>query len=110
MFLQCCVAAVKLSVESVLESLISVYENHYRDNRPLSEESVAEEFQIAINGPNVAHYDSVVLSAMSHYWGDENKKTTTSSCWHFKRKTIDDDESLVVKRLYREDSKLPFMQ
>ena len=100
-----CVAAVKFSVESVLESLISIYEHHYRDNRPLDDVSAAEEFQIAVNGPSLAHYDGVVFSAMSQYW---RKKKTAS--WNFIRQLFTGEPSSVVKRLRKECSKLPFME
>ena len=101
-----CVSALKLSVESVLESQISIYEHHFRDNRPLNDDSIAEEFQIAINGPCLAHYDSVVYHAMSQYW---DKKKTVS--WHFTKKDFSIDEpSVVLQRLKKKGSKLPFME
>ena len=48
-----CVSSVNFSDE--LESIISIYENHYRDKRPMSETGIAEEFQITITVPSLAH-------------------------------------------------------
>ena len=87
------VCAVKFSVESVLESLISVYKHHYRDDRKLNEESAAEEFQIAINGPSLARYDDVVHSAMSQYWSSKS-----NASWNFTRSHLYSGEfSTVIK-------------
>ena len=34
----------------------------------LNEESVNEEFEIAINGPNLANSDSLIKEAMNKHW------------------------------------------
>ena len=53
------VAGVKHSCESVLESFVSRYENHFDQNRNLDkEQAINEEFSIAVNGPNIAQCDS----------------------------------------------------
>ena len=41
------VYCVKQSVESVLESLVSKYENHFNQNRNMDEENINEEFGIS---------------------------------------------------------------
>ena len=51
------VASVKHSCESILESFVSKYENHFDIRRNVNEESANEEFEIAVNGPNLAHSD-----------------------------------------------------
>ena len=100
------VCAVKFSVESVLASLISVCEHHYRDDRPLNEESAAEEFQIAINGPSLARYDDVVYSTMNQYWSSKK-----NGSWNFTRSHLYSGESsTVIKRLQKVESKFPFME
>lgn len=53
------VCCVKVSGESVVESLVLIFEN---------KESTAEEFMIAINGPNLSHADVVIKEAMNSYW------------------------------------------
>ena len=41
----------------------------------MNEESVNEEFEIAVNGPNLANSDSVIKEAMNRHW--------EGGCWHF---------------------------
>ena len=53
------VCCVKVSCESVLESLVSVFENHFDPRRNMkeestTEESTTEEFVIAVNGSVLA--------------------------------------------------------
>ena len=67
------VSSVKVSCESVLES-VSKYEIHFDERRNLSEIGANEEFEIAMNGPNVANCDNVVKAAMDKYWLSKNKK------------------------------------
>ena len=50
------VASVKHSCDSILESFVSKYENGF-DIRNVNEESANEEFEIAVNGPNLANSD-----------------------------------------------------
>ena len=71
------VASVKLSCESILESFVSQYENHFDEHINVSEETANEEFLIARNGPNLAHADGVISEALDVYW--EGKP------WHFYR-------------------------
>ena len=90
-------ASVKISVESIVESMISVYENHVDGNRNLDDDSAAQEFIIAYNGPNLAHCDDIVREAMCEYW----KKGKINSNWHFvKDKGIKKylQKSLVLER------------
>ena len=61
------VASVKHSCESILESFVSKYENHFDIRRNVNEESANEEFEIAVNGPNLAHSHSVMFEAMNLY-------------------------------------------
>ena len=56
------VASVKLSCESILESFVSQYENHF-----VSEETGNEEFLIARNEPNIAYAYGVITEALDMY-------------------------------------------
>ena len=62
-----CTAAVKLSVESVVESLVSRYECHFGSARQLWEEHALKEMEIAENGPNLVNADKILYCAMSRY-------------------------------------------
>ena len=105
-----CCAAVKVSVESIVESMISVYENHFDSKRQLTEEHALEEMQIAQNGPQLAKADALLKAAMDRYW----KSKAGTNAWHFVRSgtSIRDfcsNQSKVVARKLRQASKLPFM-
>ena len=43
----------------------------------MSKEGANEDFEIASNGPNITHYDSVVKEAMEDYL------SAKKSSWHF---------------------------
>ena len=102
-------SAVKHSCESVLESFVSRYENHFDARRPTNEETANEEFEIACNGPNLANSDGVVCEAMDSYW---RKK---GSHWHFFRTSVleklnrYEGESEVLNRMIKTKNNLPFM-
>ncbi len=63
-----CVAAASMSVESVIGSMVSIYENRNNKFRPILEERAVLEMNIAINGPDLAHCDSVIQLSMTEYW------------------------------------------
>ena len=44
-----------------------MYENHFDIIRNTNEKSTNEEFEIAVNGPNLAHCDSVVKEAVDNF-------------------------------------------
>ena len=102
------VCCVKQSCESVLESLVSQYENHFNSNRNMGEDNVNEEFFISVNGPNLAHCNSVIEEAMDKYWKRKD--------WHFYRTSQTDylkdfdGDSKVLNRFFNEKSKFPFME
>ena len=52
-------ASLLISVESVVESWISTMEHHASQRRTLGEMLLHEEMVITINGPSLAHCDSV---------------------------------------------------
>ena len=60
-------AAVKISVESVVESLVSRYETHFDTNRQFKEIHALDEMIIAENGPDIVHADKLLRSAMAKH-------------------------------------------
>ena len=103
MQISCC-AAVKLSTESVLESKVGIFERHFHKGRPLKEPQMIAEMEVATNGPTLVEADNILETAMKNYFDGGR--------WHFvKRCDIRDygQESLVLKRLKSEKSKLTFM-
>ena len=110
MIMECmAVSAVKHSCESVLESYVSMYENHFDSRRNTEEDGTNEEFTIATNVPNLANSDSVIKEAMDDYWKERGGE------WHFFRKSVLEKlksykgNSEVLNRLLSTPSKLPFM-
>ena len=63
-----CCAAVKVSVESVVESLVSRCESHFNKNRSLDEINAMDEMLIAENGATIFKANSVLSAAMTNYW------------------------------------------
>ena len=58
-------AAVKVSVESVVETIVSQYEIHFYKNRGLNEENAMQEMTIAENGPLIFKANSVLFAEMN---------------------------------------------
>ena len=51
---------------------MSRYENHFDARRSTDEETSNQEFEIAVNGPSLAHCDTVVREAMDNYWREKS--------------------------------------
>ena len=72
--------AVNQSSESMLESSVSRFENHFDMRKPTNEDTFNEQFEIAINGPNLSNCDAVVGEALDLFWGEKE-----GYYWHFFR-------------------------
>ena len=69
------VASVKISVESIVESFISVYNIHNSKIRPIKEETAEDEMMIHLNGPQLGEADDTLTDALDlHFNGGP---------WHF---------------------------
>ena len=78
------VAVMNVGVESVCESWVSVWEQHNSPVRGLLDQQRLEgEVLTSINGPDVAHCDSIVKEAMKSFWG--KSKNVTHRGGHFVR-------------------------
>ena len=66
--------SVKHSCESILEPFVSIYENLFDIRRPTAAKSTNEEFEVAVNGPNLAHGDSVIKESMDINWASRGGK------------------------------------
>lgn len=99
-----------MSVESVVESLVSRYEHHFNSSRQPLEDNALNEMIIAENGPLLHHADIILEKSMDKYWDEHS----TNGKWHFMRETADirsytGGASKVVGKLLEEKSKLSFM-
>ena len=72
-------ACVKISVESVVETLVSRYENHFTSSRQLAEENSLDEMIISENGPALHNPDNLLDRAMNRYWAENSE----NGKWHF---------------------------
>ena len=72
------------------------------------EDIVNEEFFLAVNGPNLAHFNSVIEEVIKKYWKGQN--------WHFYKTSLSDylkdfdGDSKVLHRLFNETSKSSCME
>ena len=58
---------VQVSVESVVESLVSRYEKHFDSSRQPTEQKSLDEMIIAENGPLLHYTDEILERAMNQY-------------------------------------------
>ena len=105
-----CVACVKVSVESIVESLVSRYEKHFDSSRQPTEQHSLDELINAENGPFLHHANEMLERQMNPYWRVANRDDK----WHFLHRTEDIHSytgncSKVVGKLLDQKSKLPFM-
>ena len=99
-------ATVAISVESIVESVVSIYENRQTKARTLSEDRANHEMQIGFNGPDIAKSDNILEKAMDAYF-----KTHKQEKWHF---TMDPSRleysvSKLIDKKITKSSKLSFM-
>ena len=63
------VAAVKVSVESIADSIISKYSIHNSKLRSISDETANNEMFIAVNGPKIGEVDETLKKAFNLKFG-----------------------------------------
>ena len=75
-------ACIKVSVESVAESVISLYSIHNNKIRNIGEEHANDEIFIAVNGPEIGEADPVLKEALDIHFKNSR------SGWHFTTNTL----------------------
>ena len=88
--------SVMMSVEFIIESFVSVYENRNIKRRPITDGRVHREMRVASNGLEFAHCNSLVKASMANYW--ENVKRQDG--WHLARRS-EDIKSLFFQNLLK---------
>ena len=68
-------AVIKISVESIAESVISKYAIHNAKIRPIAYKTANDEMFIAVNGPEIGEADIVLTEALNLKFGKGK--------WHF---------------------------
>ena len=105
----CCQAATKKTVESVVESWVSILEHHSSKVQNLKAETIQHEMMVAVNGPLIQHSQQMVDRSMKSYWGRLKKESLHNG--HFTRhgskvksytisKTVDTLNSAPVKTVF----------
>jgi hypothetical protein len=106
-----CVSAVKISVESVIESLTSKFEIHFNKFRNVNEDTAYNEMMVRVNGLSLAQCDKVVMAAMKQHFKRQHSI-------RFVRRSNDislfdtvgvSNNSKVVNRMLHDKSRLPFI-
>ena len=93
----------------MLESFVSRYENHFDSRRNTEEDATNEEFEVAVNGPNLANCGAVVKEALDDYWSSRGGRL------HFCRRSGVEKlkafkgNSEVMNRMMETPNHLPFM-
>ena len=64
------IAAVKISFQNDVESLVSRYEKNFKADRQLGEDNVEFEIYIAENGTLLMHADGILKNTMDKYWSN----------------------------------------
>ena len=67
-----CQSVVKISVESVIESLTSKFEIHFSKFRNVKEETACNEMMVSVNGPAPSKSKPVVMAAMKRHFKGPN--------------------------------------
>ena len=65
-----CDAATCMSVESVVESWVSVYEAHSNKHRHISNDRAEKKLCLAVKGPLLQHADAVIKAALGEMYKD----------------------------------------
>ena len=108
------VCSLKHICESVLESFVSSFENHFYSRRSTDEETSNKEFEIAVNGPSLAYCDGIVQEAMDKYWKDKSKDGKVAGDWHFYKKSVLEklssleDNLVVLNIMMKQKNNIPF--
>ena len=102
-------AIVCTSVESVVESWVSILEHHANPSRArMSPERLDDCAMVSINGPELVHADAVIKDALALYW-----QGSTHTDGHFIRRSNNikcyTAGSAALDSLVKKPSKLAFM-
>ena len=73
------VGCIKFGHESVAKSMISKYNLHSSDIRPISDDALHSEMIVNCNGPSINEADNILLETDSYYFS----KQRTNQGWKF---------------------------
>ena len=89
------VGCIKFGLESVAESMISKYNLHSSDIRPISDDALHSEMIVNCNGPSINEADNILSEVASYYFS----KQKTNQGWRFVTKNnVEEKFGAVLKR------------
>ena len=105
-----CDAATSMSVESVVESWVSIYEAHSNKHRPISNERAENEICVAVNGPLLQHADPILKEALKMMYKTSKDTRDRGGRFIRRNKNITDyDVSKSVDSFSKKPNSKPFM-
>ena len=99
-----------MSVESVVESWVSIYESHNNKHRPISNDRAEREVCLAMNGPLLQNTDPLIKKAIKDMFKDA--KNVNNRAGHFVRRTenvVDYSVSKSVDQFVNQSNQKPFL-
>ena len=97
-------ASIKLSVESVAESVISVYNLHNSKVRNIGDETANNELFIAFNGPEIGEADETLAAILDLHFAKNNGQ------WHFTTNTLFKMSGPTVQKMLQKKINLVFIK
>ena len=105
-----CTAATTMSVESIVESWVSIYESHSNKHRPISNDRAEMEVCLAVNGPLLQHADPLIKKATKEMF--KNAKDVNNIDGHFVRRNqniADYSVSKSIDSFVKQKNQKPFL-
>ena len=97
----CVVGSIKISVESIAESMISKYNIHNSKIRQIADDIAEEEMMVDYNGPEIGEADKMLMEALHIHFKDNPKGI------HFYTKNIFRSNGKTVEKILSTKSRLP---
>ena len=94
------VSSIKVSIESIAESMISKYALHFSKIRHLDENKVHNEMMIDCNGPEIGENDAILKESLNHYFNGKKWHFNTASAAAFRTSGV------ATNNVLKEKSKL----
>jgi hypothetical protein len=90
---------IKISVESVAESVISVYNQHNSNIRNIGEENANNELFVVYNGPEIGEADEMLKEAL------DLQVSKSRLGWHFTTNTLFKSVGPTVEKILKNKNK-----
>ena len=72
---------IKINLSTCFTFYFKLFLSKFDEQRNVKEDTANEEFEISVNGPNLAHCDTIIIEALNLYWAGKP--------WRFNRTSLD---------------------